>query len=996
MIGYLSMAVLSLSIGLGLYLSNIIPIASFSFDELKLMMSSVSNDNGGASSTGTSSYLDRRCGLVKHLAGDNPFTTETSSLSSSIPIWGSYRPGIYFGMKQRTSPSFMNTGIMWTDERGIRSKSYRHQTDPNELSRFEWTIHDGSTFGVHEIEDKEYGMNLNASFIMQPVQDTIWSQKLDINTPNNNNNRGDNNYNLFFYFGAECDVHDIHEQMNCLSTVNVKDWTVERVDGSNAIEITGSSTLTGNFKLVINVDSGDGGSSSDGSPEIHYWAPSMVTASALKALRGELSHSNSNSHKSRRRKDKELIEESIDAWSFEETRLSDVVADDAGTVVVQVAWSGSTTLSITASLTEQIQENDSNNGNSHGNANSNVTPTQKEISQAFEAAITKFNDRFDSIFRLTTDNGFTSEDRRVGVRALSAMLGGIGHFTGRPLMGDAENEILDEENSNKSNEIDTIEEKNTIYGKIISLLTCTPSRTAFPRGFLWDEGFHQLLVSSWSPTITMKVLNDWMAAMHFPTSSTTNDIGDDIIKQCIGGWIPREMILGAEASSRVPSEFITQRPNIANPPTLLLVVEKLLKMAINTTDSCSSNGHSNGSSNSKCESEENTVNREEILTFVRDLYPSLHTWIQWFLISQAGPASEPYTYRWRGRTSKENKLAPNTLASGLDDYPRSLRPSSDELHLDLLCWMAAAARAMHSIEILLKEADMEIPIITTNSNTNTNYNELYQKLLESLETNHWNEDKNIYADVGWQQEGEGHVVDEVMIRCAPSDDPQGSDAVDISVPATYIQKLMAKAHAAGQKEPPEGFCPPEYPTFLGIHGDGYGGMRTLRVFRVASPNTTPLSRGHIPRIGYLSLYPLLLQLLSADSSRLESILDIIENDKQLWSPHGLRSISKEDPFYREANAPGDEPYWRGPIWININYLTLSSLYQYSKIDGPYQSRIQTIYTKLRHNILETVIGEYRRTNFFWEQYDERTGEGMRNHPFSGWTALILNVMAESY
>lgn len=78
---------------------------------------------------------------------------------------------------------------------------------------------------------------------------------------------------------------------------------------------------------------------------------------------------------------------------------------------------------------------------------------------------------------------------------------------------------------------------------------------------------------------------------------------------------------------------------------------------------------------------------------------------------------------------------------------------------------------------------------------------------------------------------------------------------------------------------------------------------------------------HLCHKGYLSLFPMILGLLPADSPKLDAILNLMKDEKELWTPYGLRSLSASDPKFNTG-----ENYWRGPIWMNINYLALQSLY----------------------------------------------------------------------
>jgi mannosyl-oligosaccharide glucosidase len=154
----------------------------------------------------------------------------------------------------------------------------------------------------------------------------------------------------------------------------------------------------------------------------------------------------------------------------------------------------------------------------------------------------------------------------------------------------------------------------------------------------------------------------------------------------------------------------------------------------------------------------------------------------------------------------------------------------------------------------------------------------------------------------------------------------------------------------------------------------------------------------VDHIGYVSIAPLLLGLIPFDSPKLGAILNVVRDPNGMWSDYGVCSLSKQDSFFGM-----DENYWRGPIWINMNYLLLQSLSRHYMREGPYQEKAKKIYKELRNNLVNNVfrvkvelIQDYESQGYVWEQYSCLDGKGSRSHPFTGWTSLILMIMSEKY
>jgi mannosyl-oligosaccharide glucosidase len=52
-----------------------------------------------------------------------------------------------------------------------------------------------------------------------------------------------------------------------------------------------------------------------------------------------------------------------------------------------------------------------------------------------------------------------------------------------------------------------------------------------------------------------------------------------------------------------------------------------------------------------------------------------------------------------------------------------------------------------------------------------------------------------------------------------------------------------------------------------------------------------------------------------------------------------------------------------------------------------------MFNDLRKNLVDTVFTSWKETGFAWEQYNPETGAGQRTQHFTGWTSLIVKIMA---
>ena len=772
---------------------------------------------------------------------------------------------------------------MWVDPRRPDAiQNIRHQAEQRDgLSQYGWVAHDGECFGRQRLIDGRF--NISTSFIKKVDDDedeesdwavriaageSIASKTVDQREEEQQQEeqRNKNQISFFFYIATEDG-----------SPVTIHTADVLKALHHNTVvpAMSGSTTLFGAWSLHMNINEEE-----ENHRHQNSFTPPTTTANFMglrtphlhnltEAVQIGMYHSLYQQHNAEGQQNQQHHHRQLTLT------LPNLIQQDANVAIIQ----------ITAQLPFTIDFDFSTGGDAKIDRSS--SSVGKILSEKLSTAESAFNARFSATFgTLSTsdDSSLPVGTEAVSKAALSNLLGGIGYWYGHSLVK-LPKTINNMRNSDRESIIVPLWDT--------PLFSATPSRPFFPRGFLWDEGFHQLLVRRWSPALSRDCLAHWLDVM---TAS---------------GWIPREQILGEESRARVPAQFIPQSPDAANPPALFLTLADMAQQWVDDDDDVQNNSD---------------VQNEDV-QFLQAAWPRLYAWFQWYNTSQAGPL--PGSYRWRGREQEQFdstivELNPKTLTSGLDDYPRASHPSTEERHLDLRCWMALAAHSLSSVGAAVGAPGEQIAALRATAARLRDFDELKRL--------HWDADRGVFADWGVHTES--------------------VTLVDRFVPSTgEIQKVRVLTDA--ENDPPR-------PQF-------------------------------VPHYGYVSLFPLMLGMIPHDAHELGQQLQRLAEREELWSDHGLRSLSKSSSLYGKHNTEHDAPYWRGAVWVNINYLVLRSLRRYEMGGGPHAVAAGEAAGALRAALLDNLVGQYNERGYLFEQYDDGSGQGKGSHPFTGWTALLTLI-----
>ncbi len=122
----------------------------------------------------------------------------------------------------------------------------------------------------------------------------------------------------------------------------------------------------------------------------------------------------------------------------------------------------------------------------------------------------------------------------------------------------------------------------------------------------------------------------------------------------------------------------------------------------------------------------------------------------------------------------------------------------------------------------------------------------------------------------------------------------------------------------------------------------------------------------------------LLGLLALDpgDAQVSGLLRHLTDEREFWTPYPIPSVARDEPSFTTGQM------WRGPTWINTNWLLIRSLERLKQ---------GTLAVELARRTLAMVQSEGSAK--LWEWYDPITGRALGNKDYS-WSALVIDLLMD--
>ncbi|VZH98375.1 unnamed protein product [Fusarium fujikuroi] len=602
-------------------------------------------------------------------------TAEIGRQNNQSLFWGPYKSNLYFGVRPRT-PDGLWTGLMWgkVDNYHDIQNGFRYTCEQGEdMHGYGWDEYDARIGGVQSIHDKGNNIDLTTTFVKIPGGNHggSWAARIKGEL---RDGAPKNTRTMLFYYIAQDGQGEL-----------AVEGEGTQYGFEDDVTLTGSSTALGDYKLLIKKGTGEHPSTDHKFLEDRHGDTTIVSSAEVPA---DLTWQG-----------KPVVFKQLQDAVSPVQQNADQADPPPPWQVYRIAHApGKGNVHIVEKTFEGPFEFDVIFSSGSGGKEF----TSEEVTEQIEKTSEIFNERFTNTFKLKEP--FTEEKyKKFGKSMLSNLIGGIGYFHGHQLIDRSYAPEYEEQNDGFWEEAAQAKARTQpeLEGPY-ELFTSVPSRPFFPRGFLWDEGFHLIPIADWDIDLTLEIVKSWY-----------NTMDED-------GWIAREQILGHEARSKVPPEFQVQFPHYANPPTLFLIIEGFMERL-------------RASNGTKREAKERILGADPLQTAHLDNIELGENYLRRLRGDIKNYDRDAYStkeaYRWRGRTET------HILTSGLDDYPRPQPPSPGELHVDLMSWVGLMTKSLMNIADALGMAE--------------DVNE-YRKNLDGIEHNlndlHWSDKEGCYCD----------------------------------------------------------------------------------------------------------------------------------------------------------------------------------------------------------------------------------------------------------